>query len=705
MLNTSQTPRARSVPRSILRVVLILVAVSLNALMPAGARQQQQQPSVDDTLAIVGATVVDGTGREPFRGTVLVRGGRIAAVGREVETPAGARVVRAEGRTLVPGLFDLHTHLPYATAPGITGDWPKNLKAYLYCGVTSVVEFGTYPETFEPMRRLVSTGAVEGPRIHFAARMSTPGGHGVEGGRGDLFTLEVQTPREARAAVRRVLPYKPDAIKVFTDGWRYNTAPDMTSMNEQTLAAIVEEAHRNNVEVLTHTVTLERAKVAARAGVDVIAHGVGDRAVDEELVGLMRAKGTTYVSTLAVYEPRGRDILTPLLSAVLEPAVRAQVSPPLTEPPAAGENVGALPPEPTAATGASANEVTSARAARRARWANLLGNVRRLKEGGVRLGAGTDAGVTGTHHGWATLRELRLLVAGGLTPLEAISAATLESARALRVESERGSIEVGKLADLVLFDGEPHRDIADIERVARVFLGGREIDRERLARDIAAAEQTPLPSFKVGERVDDFEIEGANTNEGRARQDGNERDRREHDGRRRAHAPRLAAERPRHALGQQHRRRARPLRDHHGPHAPAKERPRALRPRAHVRRRAPLRQRQRAARARRGRAGGRARLARRPLRRARRRRRLPPHHPHPRPARRRTLPRARSTPRPNGRPSASTSPPSNRQRPRGPSHGRAQTSSCSPSRSPARPANSAGSNSTTCGSTSKGEKG
>jgi hypothetical protein len=315
--------------------------------------------------------------------------------------------------------------------------------------------------------------------------------------------------------VRRVLPYKPDAIKVFTDGWRYNTAPDMTSMNEQTLAAIVEEAHKNNVEVLTHTVTLERAKVAARAGVDVIAHGVGDRAVDEELVGLMRAKGTTYVSTLAVYEPRGRDILTPLLSAVLEPAVRAQVSPPLTEPPAAGENVGAPPPEPTAAAGANANEVTSARSARRARWANLLGNVRRLKEGGVRLGAGTDAGVTGTHHGWATLRELRLLVAGGLTPSQAVSAATLESARALRVESERGSIEVGKLADLVLFKGEPHRDIADIERVARVFLGGREIDRERLARDIAAAEQTPLPSFKVGERVDDFEVEDANR--GRAR--------------------------------------------------------------------------------------------------------------------------------------------------------------------------------------------
>ena len=96
------------------------------------------------------------------------------------------------------------------------------------------------------------------------------------------------------------------------------------------------------------TLYCEYIEPLARAGVDVIAHGVGDRAVDEELVGLMRAKGTTYVSTLAVYEPRGRDILTPLLSAVLEPAVRAQVSPPLTEPPAGGEIVGALLPVPPA---------------------------------------------------------------------------------------------------------------------------------------------------------------------------------------------------------------------------------------------------------------------------------------------------------------------------------------------------------------------
>ena len=165
------------VERYCIACLLLLLAILPGVhLLHADARQQS-----GEVIAIVGATVVDGTGREPAAATVLIRGDRIAVVGSNVPIPDGARVIRAEGQTLIPGLFDLHTHLPYATARGVTGDWPKNLKAYLYCGVTSVVDFGTYPETFEPMRRLVGSGAVESPRLHLAARMTTPGGHGGEG--------------------------------------------------------------------------------------------------------------------------------------------------------------------------------------------------------------------------------------------------------------------------------------------------------------------------------------------------------------------------------------------------------------------------------------------------------------------------------------------------------------------------------------------
>lgn len=99
-------------------------------------------------------------------------GDRIIAAGPDVPVPAGAKVVRADGQTVMPGLFDLHTHMPYSTVSGVNVDWPKNLASYLLCGVTSVTDFGTYPETFTPMRRLVESGQVtaqheNGPRLPY----------------------------------------------------------------------------------------------------------------------------------------------------------------------------------------------------------------------------------------------------------------------------------------------------------------------------------------------------------------------------------------------------------------------------------------------------------------------------------------------------------------------------------------------------------
>jgi imidazolonepropionase-like amidohydrolase len=431
------------------------------------------QPSARP-IAIVGATVVDGTGAAPVRADVLIRGERIEAAGTGLAIPPDARVIRAEGHTLLPGLFDLHTHLPYSAANDLAGDWGKNLKAYLYCGVTSVIDVGTYVETFEPMRRLIRDGVIAAPRIALAARITTPGGHGAEGGRGDLFSQEVLTPREGHTAFRRALAYKPDVIKVFTDGWRYGFSDDMTSMRESTLAAIVEEAHYHNLPVITHTVTLHGAKIAARSGVDILGHGIGDADADQELMDLMRRVKMTCVSTLAVYDSRKADIGAPLLASVLEPGTE------LPAPPDASE-------------------------ARTRRWKHLLHNLAALRDSGVAIGAGTDSGETGAYHGWATLRELQLLVEGGLTPLEALTAATGTSARALRVEAERGTIAAGKLADLVLIEGAPHLRISDITNVRRVFLGGKEIDREALARAIAAPGMTPIPAVKASAKIDDFE--------------------------------------------------------------------------------------------------------------------------------------------------------------------------------------------------------
>jgi len=407
-------------------------------------------PAADVTV-ITGATVLDGTGAPPRVVSVVVEGDRIKTIATQAAVPAGAKVIDASGKTLLPGLFDLHTHL-LASAGPLAADWGKVLKAYLLHGVTTVADMSTYPEQFAPMRKLLA-GGLSGPRVMMAGRFSTPGGHGAEGGRGDFHTQEVQTPREARAAVRRFAAYRPDVLKVFTDGWRYGTDPDMTSMDEATLAALVDEAHKAGLKVVTHTVSLEKMKIAARAGVDVINHGIGDAALDDEALRIMKVKGTGYVQTLAVYEPRGGVVSAP----------------------------------------------------RARRWMNLMKNGKLAQDAGVVLGVGTDAGMTGTWHGSSTLREMVLMVQGGLTPLEAITAATGNSARLLGVDRERGTVEVGKLADLVLVDGKPAERIEDVQKVSRVWLGGVEQDRVALAAAIAAPELTPMPAVKATELLDDFE--------------------------------------------------------------------------------------------------------------------------------------------------------------------------------------------------------
>jgi imidazolonepropionase-like amidohydrolase len=431
-------------------------------------------------LAIRGARIVDGTGRPAFEGTLVVQGERIVAVGPDVGVPEGARVVEAEGRTLLPGLFDLHLHLRAAASSRLPADFARNLAATLYCGVTSVAELGSDPESFAPMRRLLREGALAGPRVSFAARLAVPGGHGAEAGRSGLHTRLVVTPEDARAAVGERAGYGPELLKVFSDGWRYGTEPDLASMRADTLAALVEEAHSRGLRVLTHTVSLARAREAAAAGVDVLGHGIGDGSVDDDLAAALA--GRAYVSTLAVYEPAGRrPAPAALLLETLDPEARARA----LQPPRA--------PSPAVA------------AARAARFGHLLANVARLRAAGVALGVGTDAGMPSAPFGFAVHRELALLVEAGLSPLEALRAATGESARILGVSGERGTLEPGRLADLLLVEGRPDVEIADSQRISRVFLGGAEVDRAALRARVASAEPVALAAAAPIERLDAFE--------------------------------------------------------------------------------------------------------------------------------------------------------------------------------------------------------
>ena len=425
-------------------------------------------PSHPHATLIRGARVFDGTGAPAIVEDVLIVGDRIAAVGRQLDRPRGAKIVDARGLTLIPGLHDLHTHLrsPAREAPDDLG---KAYAGYLARGVTTVNDYSVSGEMLAPIREMTGKGAVIAPHLELAVRLGVPGGHGTEFGWGNFFTLQAATPRAAHIAMKTALSYHPDVIKVFADGWRYDRDRNLNSMNEPTLAAIVADAHRAGIPVITHTVTLAGAKVAAAAGVDAVGHGVGDALVDDQLIGLMRAHHTGYIPTLVVFEPQERRSFLPAEWRALRPPERALEQARMARPPAR------LP--------AYASK----------RWAIMRENIRRLKAAGVRIGIGTDAGIEGIYHGPSTVREMSWLTKLGFTPAEALVAATSTSAAVIRQGADHGRIARGMRADLVLTGGKPDRTIADLWRVRRVFVSGRTMRLARLRAMLRSNAPTPLP--------------------------------------------------------------------------------------------------------------------------------------------------------------------------------------------------------------------
>lgn len=416
------------------------------------------------------ARVFDGTGAPARVADVLIEGERIAAVAPQIEPPAGAIRVDGRGKTLIPGLHDLHTH---TRAPGYGGpeDQPKAWAGYLLAGVTTINDFSVSGEMIAPIRALVRDHGFWAPNLNLAVRFAVDGGHGTEAGWGPQFTLEAETARAARARMPGALAYEPDLIKVFTDGWRYGRDADLMDMNRETLAAIVADAHAAKRPVLTHTVTREGARIAAAAGVDALAHGIGDAPADAPLIAAMRRAGTAYVATMAVYEPKETRVLDPREAALLDPGERARE--------AAGRTAGRQ----------ASVEPYSAR-----RWAVLKDNMRRLKKAGITIGVGTDAGIAGTYHGSSAVRETIGLTRLGFTPAEALIAATRVSAAIIGQDDRHGTIRPGMRADLVLVDGQPDRRIDDLWNAKRVWVAGREAPLPALRALRERPGTTPLPA-------------------------------------------------------------------------------------------------------------------------------------------------------------------------------------------------------------------
>ena len=460
-----------------------LVTVLLALALFAPARLPSQ------TLVIEGATLIDGTGRAPVRDSVVVvEGSRITAVGARgaVSYPPQAQVISAAGRTLLPGLIDAHIHFLDFMPP-----------MFLHFGVTSVFDTANPTEWILATRDALNTGKIKGPRMFVTgwvvdgpiARSNMD--HPTERGG---YKTHVENTEEARAETRRLIRLGVDAIKVH-EGLTY-----------ELLGAIAEEAHNAGLEVVGHA---EDARESVLAGMRFIEHhrpvrrstvrgelsrdvpeADMDPALFDPLIELLMENNVYFNPTLS------RSILH-LLSKEREWSALAL--PYLEDPawrfiPEARREYWVR--EARAPRPAPARPVSMERRAAGRR--NVEEFVRRFVEAGGRIVTGPDsAGTSGPSNipGLAMHIEMEALVDAGLTPMQAILASTKWSAELLGKERDLGTVEPGKLADLILIEGDPLADIRNTRRIRTVILDGKVVDttidpnfRNPLPRPVAAGD-------------------------------------------------------------------------------------------------------------------------------------------------------------------------------------------------------------------------
>lgn len=425
--------------RGALRAVCLLLA----GLLAGSAISQAVAAPGEKGAALVfqNARVFDGVRVLP-RGTVVVQGGRITAVGPNVSAPAGAQVIDAGGKTLLPGLIDSHTH--------VFG--PDVLRSALVFGVTTELDMFASLETLAGFRKDTADGkAGDMADLRSAGTLVTaPGGHGTEYGV-DIPTLS--SPDRAQAFVDARIAEGSDYIKiVYDDGKAFGIS--FPTLSQETLKAVIVAAHARKKLAVVHIGSLAGARDAIAAGADGLAHLFVDQPPDAGFGRFAAAHQAFVVPTLTVLESacgrRGGAALAADadLAPFLSPADSAQLS-------------RSFPTHPGEKTNYAAAEET----------------VRQLKAARVPILAGTDSPNPGTAHGASIHRELELLVQAGLTPIEALAAATSVPANRFGLD-DRGGIAPGKRADLVLVGGDPTTDIKATRRIAGVWKLGVALDRE-----------------------------------------------------------------------------------------------------------------------------------------------------------------------------------------------------------------------------------
>lgn len=467
--------RARTTGRTAGRLtgLLSIAVLALAAMSRPGAAQGAPTAAPANVFLIRGVRVFDGEQVIP-RTSVLVHDGRIAIVAPMIKVSGDVPVIDGTGKTLLPGLIDSHTHA-----------WGTALRDALVLGVTTELDMFADPKAAAEFRRL--QGDADGRSMadirSAGVLVTAPKGHGTEYG---MPIPTITASGEAQAFVDARIAEGSDYIKIiYDDGHAYGMK--IPTIDRATMKAVIDAAHARHKLAVVHIGDHAGACDAIEAGADGLAHLFVDRMPEADFAPLVASHHAFVIPTLTVLESVSGG------KGAAELAKDARLAPYIT--PENVENLGRGFPQRSGPT-------RSLEAA--------LATVKQLRDAGVPLLAGTDAPNPGTAHGASIHRELELLVRAGLTPVEALRAATSTPARRFGL-SDRGRIAPKMRADLVLVNGDPTTDILATRDIVGVWKAGAAVERERYRAAVAAAEKDqaagrlPVPPGSESGDVSDFD--------------------------------------------------------------------------------------------------------------------------------------------------------------------------------------------------------
>jgi len=442
------------------------------ALLAVAATATFAAPRHNDSVLIEDVTLIDGTGRPPQPNMwILIEGGRFVQVSN---TPlrAGRQITRVDGRGkfLIPGMMDVHIHLLGGGAwrdSSAQSERPidydvglRTLHGFLYYGFTTVYDAGNNPPFITALRDRERRGEIVSPRIFATGRLlSYPGSWSV-----GYAGIGVRDWPETIVDLDAQIALQPDVQKITYESMGVGPNPLVKSLPKELMRQMIEYLHARGVRTTAHVSNEQMARDAMAAGIDSLAHVPATGVLTREFVELVAAKRLPIQTSLAVFDEiiamrEGVEFLrTPEYRAVVdprEPEVREQ---------ARQRYLKLGWPDWFAAI-----------------YPYAARNLQRIHAAGGLLALGTDRTFAP-----AALRELELVVAAGIPPLDAIRIATLNGAIFLGREAELGSIEPGKLADMVLLNTDPTRDIRNVRDISGVWKAGTPIDRKALQVPINA---------------------------------------------------------------------------------------------------------------------------------------------------------------------------------------------------------------------------